>query len=169
MTKPKLKEVQADLRKAAEILGKEDMTIREYRPIARKHDLIMPQKIVAELGWNRMKTFVFGGDYKPRKSNYSLKEKLQALRRAMNIHGVDMSCRQYELFAKGKDIPTRSTMIREHRWQDIKNLALNNTTIKEMELEKEKKEFCDLCVDKKSCKIEIENCKYWKERVNEVY
>lgn len=169
MTKPKLKQVQADLRKAAKILGKEDMTIREYRPVAKKHNLTMPQKIVNELGWNRMKTFVFNGDYKPHRNNWSLEEKLQALRRAMSVYGTNMSCTQYELFSKGKDIPASSTMVREHRWEDIKNLALDKTTTDEMKLETKKKEFCNLCAYKNSCTIEIEDCKYWKERNNEMY
>lgn len=169
MTKPKLKKVQADLKKAAEILGKEDMTIREYRPVAKKHNLTMPQKIVDELGWNRMKSFVFNGDYKPHRNTWSLEEKLSALRRAMNIYGTEMSYSQYKLFAKGKDVPGATTITRKHRWLNIKDLALDNTTIKKIKLEEEKKEFCNLCAYKKSCTIEIEDCKYWKERKSELY
>lgn len=169
MAKPKLKKVQADLRKAAEILGKEDMTIREYRPVAKKYNLTMPQKIVAELGWNRMKTFVFDGDYKPRPSKYTLEEKLEGIRRAMNRYGVELTLTQYKLFSKGKNIPAATTVISNHSWSNIKDLALDNTTIKKLKLKEEKKDFCDLCVYNKSCTIEIDDCKYWEEARNEMY
>ena len=168
MTKPKLKKVQADLRKAAKILGKEDISISEYKPIAEEYNLTKPQKIVDNIGWNRMKSMSFDIDFPPKSYRYTFEEKINAVKRCMNVYGEDPLYKEYVEFSKDNNVPSISSLIGDYTWVEIKKIAREEATKAGIDNKYKRNEFCDLCVYKDSCTIDVGDCDYWKEFNDEV-
>lgn len=168
MTKPQIEEMKNGLRKAAKILNKKDITISEYKPIAEEHNLAKPQKIVDNIGWNKMKSMSFDIDFPPKSYKYNFEEKIEAIKRCMNIYGEDPLYKEYVEFSKDNNVPSISSLIDNYTWVEIKKIAREEATEEGIDNKYKRNEFCKLCVYKDSCTINVADCVYWKEFNDEV-
>lgn len=68
--------------------------------------------------------------------------------------------REYDEYVREYGGPSGGFIVNRYKWVDFRKLVDGEEIAK---IDSDKNSFCDVCLEKEDCTIELENCKYWRE------
>lgn len=141
-----------------------DITIWGYRGIKNENGWPTVTKLTENHKWNELKNLAFEENYKIRGS-YTIKEAIQNYRDAQAYFQKEkLFMREYDEYVAEYGGPSGGFIVNRYKWVDFRKLVDGEEIA---EIDKDKNSFCDACLEKEGCKIELENCEYWEEWQNE--
>lgn len=137
-----------------------DITIFKYIKIKDKNNWPTVPKMTENHKWNELKNLAFEETYIVRKS-WTIEEAIQNYKDAQVYYQKEkLLVREYEEYVAEYGGPSRGFISKRYKWSDFRKLVDGERVAK---IDKDKNSFCDVCLEKENCEIELEECEYWRE------
>lgn len=141
-----------------------DITSWKYRKIKNKNDWPTVPKLTEDHKWNELKNLAFDEEYKVRGS-WTVEEAIQNYKDAQAYYQKEkLFIREYDEYVVEYGGPSGGFIVNRYKWTEFRKLVGGEEI---SEIDKNKNSFCDVCLEKEECDIELENCEYWREWQNE--